>query len=331
MRMRLLALAVCAGAVVTVSPAAAAGCEAFPKHGNIPVVDAANVIDADDEAYLTADLMAYRVMGQESFVAATVPDLGGDDISSYAGKLFDCWGIGDAASDDGVLILLAMRERRVRVEVGAGLEDRLSEADLETAIDAMVAPLRAGDVGGGMRAAAVSLADDLGSALPDSRNGRIGGARPTRAPGDVDDVVDDPASMPVGGWPGFSFDENTRVSPYAPSGGGSPGAGLAVLVPVMIVLGIVAKILGAVFRGGFGGGGSTWRGGFGSGYSGWGAGSMFRGGGWHDSGSSGWSGGDSSGWSGGGSSSGGSDGSSGSSGSSFGGGSSGGGGASGSW
>jgi uncharacterized protein len=318
-RIRLLALLLCAGSVLSAAPALAAQCEDLPKHSNFPVADTANVVDPQGEAYLIADLARHQAMGGEAIVAATVQTTGGDDISSYAKRLFDCWGVGDAESDNGILILIAMRERRVRIEVGAGLEGRLGEAELEAALDEMVAPLRRGDVAAGLRAAAVSLVDDLGGRLSDTRNG-TNGAGPPRQPGDVKDVVDG-TGLPAG------FDPPRDVTPYSPRNAG--GSALAALVPIVIVLGVVAKIAGALFRGGgFSGGGSTWRGGFPGSGVGFGTASMFRGGGWHSAGSSGWSG-----HSSGPSSFGGSSGSSGGSGggSSFGGGSSGGGGASGSW
>lgn len=313
MRQRLLALALCAGAAFSAVPAAAS-CAGVPKRSNLPVVDAANVIDAQPEAWLTADLMRFRLEGHEAIVAATVTTLGGDDISSYAKRLFDCWGVGDAQSDDGVLILVAMKERRVRVEAGAGLADRLGEQELEEAIEMMVAPLKRGDVAAGLRAAAVSVADDLGGELPDTE---ATVSRPTAVPDQADDVDD--VALP----PGFPVDD--VGSPFA-----SPddGTGFAGFIPIVIVLGVVASVVKVIARSAFGGGGS-WRGGFpGYGGAGWGAPSMLHHGTWHDPGSSGWSGGSSSGGFSGGSDAGSSGGSSGGS---FGGGSSGGGGASGSW
>jgi uncharacterized protein len=356
-RLRPVLAAACAAVALTASlasavPAAAAAtpaaagvakpdCTGLPKHTKFPVVDAANVVPPEDEAYLIADLMRYQIAERTAIVAATVPELGGDDVSAYARRLFDCWGIGDAARDDGVLVLIAMRERRVRIEAGAGLEDRLSEESLEEAIDAMVAPLRAGDVGGGLRAAAESVAETLGGALPDTKNNPTGGALPRipgmpavparpSAPADVVDVVDD---VPPAG--GYSY----PVSPYGVDGGSrAGGAGMFglvfLLIVVVSVVGIVRRVIGGVSS--FGGA-SSWSGGYG-GYSRgmWGGPSLLRGGSWLGGGSDSDSDSGSHWGSSGSSSSFGSSGSfggssGGSSGGSFGGGSSGGGGASGSW
>lgn len=330
MRLRLLALTVCAGTALGAAPAAAADCAGIPKRGNFPVVDAANVIDPEPEAFLVADLMRHRVEGHEAIVAATVPSLGGDDISPYAKRMFDCWGIGDAKSDDGVLILVAMAERRVRIEAGAGLEDRLGEQELEEAIDTMVAPLKRGDVAAALRAAAVSVADDLGSELPDTRALAGRGSVPTAAPGDV---VDAPGGR-IDSVPPYAIGDGGGASPFASR---DSGFGAAAFVPVIIVVGIVVAVVNVIVRSAFGGGGggSVWRGGFpGYGGGGWGSPSMLRGGAWHFPGSANWSdsGSSAGGFSGGSFGSSGSSGSSGgSSGGSFGGGSSGGGGASGSW
>lgn len=344
-----LAVGAPAYAAAPAGPGAARGapasCEGLPKHSHLPVVDAANVVRPDAEAYLAADLLQYRIMGHEAIVAATVPNLGGDDVASYAKRLFDCWGVGDAQSDDGILILLAMREQVVRIEAGAGLAERLGEAQFDAALNAMVEPLRAGDVGAGLRAAAVSLVDDLGGVLPDTKRGTRGSPAPESPglgnvqDGDVTDGdVPDGAEIPPVDVP--AFDEvPTGVGPFRSSRGG--GFGFAGLLPILFFIGIVLSIGRAVMRGtGLNvGGGSAWRGGFpGHGGQGWSAPSILRGGAWHAAGpppGSWGSGSAGGGWSGGSSSepavSAGSSGSGPSGGSSFGGGSSGGGGASGSW
>jgi uncharacterized protein len=334
MRLRLLAAALlCAGSAIgfVAAPAAAAGpaanCAGLPKHSNLPVVDTANVVAPEAEAWLTADLMRHHLSGNEAIVAVTVPTLGGDDISSYAKRLFDCWGIGDEAADDGVLILVAMRERRVRIELGAGLDGEMTEEQLSIAIESMTAPLRKGDVAGALRSAADRVAADLGGQLPNTKAGiDTGTLIPTPDPGDIDDNT----SVPLPD--GFPFENFPDASPFGDiekTSGWLLGA-----IPVLVIIGIVTAVLRAVGRGGAAFGGGAWRGGFpGGGSTGWGSPTSFHHGAWHDNDSSSFSSpssGSSFGSSSSSGSSGGSGGSSGSS-SSFGGGSSGGGGASGSW
>jgi uncharacterized protein len=270
------------------------------------------VVKPDAVAYLAADLMRFRFDGDAALVAATVPDLGGDDVASYARRLFDCWGVGDKDKDNGVLILVAMREHRVRIELGAGLADRIPQEQLDLAIETMTTPLRAGDVGAALRAASEAVAHDLGGELPDTQHQAAGAVASAGQNGG--DSVDDVSDIP--GVTNPAPDQDAFGSPD------SSGSGLAGVVPILLVVGFLVTVLRAFFRGGLGGstvfGGSTWRGGFPR-YGGWGGGTMYHGGGWHDSGSFGSSESSSS------------SSSSGSSGGSFGGGSSGGGGASGSW
>lgn len=325
MRARLLVLAACAAAAIggfpatasasATPPQAAPSCAGLPKHTAIPVVDAAHVVKPEAMAYLAADLMRFRFAGDAAVVAATVPDLGGDDVASYARRLFDCWGVGDKDKDNGVLILVAMREHRVRIELGAGLAERIPQEQLDLALETMTAPLRAGDVGAALRAASEAVAQDLGGELPDTQH-EVAGAVATGGQ-NGGDTVDDVSDIP--GVTNPAPDQDAFGSPD------SSGSALAGLLPILLFVGFLGTVLRALFRGGLGGstvfGGSTWRGGFPR-YGGWGGGTMYHGGGWHDSGSIGSSG--SSGPSG-------SSSSSGSSGGSFGGGSSGGGGASGSW
>jgi uncharacterized protein len=294
--------------------AGAADCAALPAHTEVSVVDAANVLPPDSEASLAADLTAYHLAGHEAMVAATVSTLGGDDVASYARRLFDCWGVGDKGSDNGVLILVAMREHRTRVELGAGLTGRVTPEQLDLAVEAMTPPLRAGDVAGGLRAAAVALADDLGTPLPDSANDGTPGTDPTAGDGLA---VAEPGLQP--GPAGFD--------PYGTSE--SPGGNVGTLVLLVFLAMLGVAVLRFVLRG-IGDEGNGWaRGGFfGSGYGTrgyWGPPTVLHRGSWRDSGDSGWSG-SMTGSSMAGGGMGGMP-----SGGSFGGGSSGGGGASGSW
>lgn len=329
MRVRLLTAATLALVTSLAVPAAAAApCTGLPQHNGLPVVDAANVLEPQKRAYLTGDLMRFTMTSDVAVVAATVPTLSGDDVASYAKRLFDCWGIGDSESDRGVLILAAMRERRLRVELGRGLAGEIGEQQLTDAVDAMTAPMRRGDVAGALRAAAVKVAEALGEELPDLE--RFAATNGKEGLGDLgipENVID--ATAP----PGFPFDEDdlpSGANPFRHSPIGDASWIPKLVIPIVVV-GVITTI-GRALRGGLGGG-STWRGGFpvfGGSRSGWDDPNLLNNGQWSqgtwvgpsDSGS------DSPSFA---SSSSGSSGSSGGGSSSFGGGSSGGGGASGSW
>lgn len=350
--------AAAAGSAAASAPAArpaaqpampAASCAGLPAHANLPVVDAARVLDPERMAYLTGDLMRFAMTGDVAIVAATVPHLGGDDVSSYARRLFDCWGVGDAESDRGVLILVAMRERRVRVELGRGLAREIDRAELERAVGAMTAPMRAGNVAGALRAAAVEIAAAVGKSLPDleafmESKGTAGlddfGIPDSVIPGLTDEGYTD------GGFTDGGFDDGGVTASPPPFGtdqvpgvpnpfrtpGGTPWIPKAMFA--VLGIGLLATVGRAILRGGLrmagGAGASAWRGGFpsfGGGSRGWSDPALLQGGTWSTP-SPGGGGGHSSGSYGGGSSGGSSGGGGGGS---FGGGSSGGGGASGSW
>jgi uncharacterized protein len=61
-------------------------------------------------------------------VVATVNSLGGDEIEPYANALFRAWGLGEKSKNNGVLLLVAPKERKARIEVGYGLEGTLTDA-----------------------------------------------------------------------------------------------------------------------------------------------------------------------------------------------------------
>ena len=65
---------------------------------------------------------------QSALVVATVASLGGEEIEPYANQLFRAWKLGEKTKNNGVLLLVAPKERKVRIEVGYGLEGTLTDA-----------------------------------------------------------------------------------------------------------------------------------------------------------------------------------------------------------
>ena len=76
-----------------------------------------------------------------SVVVATVKNLEGGNIDLYANELFAYWGIGKKGQDKGVLILLALEERKVRIETGYGVEGILPDGKVGRILDQYVIPL----------------------------------------------------------------------------------------------------------------------------------------------------------------------------------------------
>jgi uncharacterized protein len=105
----------------------AAQAQTFPKLTG-RVVDQANLLSPGDEAALSAKLAALETQTQRQFVVATVPDLQGYDIADYGYRLGRAWAIGDKARNDGVLMIVAPNDRKVRIENGYGLEGIMTDA-----------------------------------------------------------------------------------------------------------------------------------------------------------------------------------------------------------
>ncbi len=115
------------------------------------VVDAANIIPAATKASLEAKLAALEEKSGIQLVVATVPSLDDDEIEPYANALFRQWKLGEKEKNNGVLMLVAPNQHRVRIEVGYGLEGTLTDALSKIIISNAMAPrFKAGDFGGGI-------------------------------------------------------------------------------------------------------------------------------------------------------------------------------------
>ena len=126
------------------------------------VVDNADILPPEAEARLTAKLAALEAQSQRQLVIATVPDLQGYDISDYGYQLGRAWGLGDATRNDGALLLVAPNDRKVRIEVGYGLEGYLTDAFSSLIIQNQILPaFRNGDFPGGIEAGADAIIAQL--------------------------------------------------------------------------------------------------------------------------------------------------------------------------
>ena len=116
------------------------------------VVDQAGVISAAERERLTARLAELEEKSGIQLVVATVSSLQDQDIEPYANELFRTWQLGEKTKNNGVLLLVAPKEHRVRIEVGYGLEGTLTDALSRIIIANAIAPrFKAGDFDGGIR------------------------------------------------------------------------------------------------------------------------------------------------------------------------------------
>lgn len=113
----------------------------IPEHTEAFYVnDFANVIYDDSERYVLKNSTALADETKAQVVVTTVNSLDDTPLEEYSLSMFRQWGIGDAKKNNGVLILLAPNERKVRVEVGPGLEGRLNDSKVGRFIDEYAVP-----------------------------------------------------------------------------------------------------------------------------------------------------------------------------------------------
>ena len=150
-------LSVALGAVLLFVPVAALA-QVLPEKPAGYVTDAAHVLSAEKIAALETRLTALDASTTEQIAVVTVPDMGGDYIEHYAATLFEKWGIGEAKKDTGVLLILAVKERELRIEVGYGLEGALPDSVANAIIqDEMVPLLKEGDYDGAVERGVASI------------------------------------------------------------------------------------------------------------------------------------------------------------------------------
>ncbi len=115
------------------------------------VVDDAHILSPATQAALTAKLADLEAKSSIQLVVATVPDLGGEEIEPYANALFRHWKLGQAQKNNGALFLIAPIQRRMRIEVGYGLEGVLTDVTSKLIIaNAAATRFKAGDYDGGV-------------------------------------------------------------------------------------------------------------------------------------------------------------------------------------
>lgn len=197
------------------------------------VVDAAHVLDWTTLVALDRKLAAQEAKASDQFVVATIPSLQGTSIEDYANRLFRYWKLGQAQKNNGVLLLVAPNERKVRIEVGYGLEGVLTDAVAGTIIRTAIVPsFKAGDMAGGVVKGADAILEIL-NLDPEEARRRAKGLETAEAGGEADWVFVIVLVVMViififiirhgGGGGGRARRRGGMV--YFPSGGGGWGAG----------------------------------------------------------------------------------------------------------
>ena len=156
--------------VLLVLTGTAVAAEDLPKFTQ-PVVDRANAVAPATEAQIGAELIDYQTRSGNQIAVAVIDSTGGQPIEDYAIDLARAWGVGEQDKDSGVLLVIANRDRKLRIEVGRGLEGDLTDLQSGRIIRERLVPLlKRGDVDEavvqGTRAIRSELGDTQVGALP---------------------------------------------------------------------------------------------------------------------------------------------------------------------
>ena len=265
------------------------------------VVDTTGLLDASQQAALEAKLDALEKAKGSQVVVLIVPTVQPEDISSYANRVGNAWKIGRKNVGDGVLFVVAFKDRQMRIEVAKTLEGAIPDLVAKQIITNAVTPrFKTGDYAGGISAGVDQLTARInGEALPEVSSTANGSGNLPGGFDWMDLAVFLFFAVPIGGAIAKSIFGQKLGSLIT---GGAVGTLAFVLTTSLIVAGLagVVALLFALFsglsgasrgrsgglgRGGFGGGGFG-----GGGFSGGGGGGGFSSGGGGDFGGGGASG-----------------------------------------
>ncbi len=124
------------------------------------VNDYADLLTAATELKIEQFLQEFERSDSTQLAVLTIPSLEGDSLEEFALKAAESWGLGQKGKDNGALLLVTKEERKVRIEVGYGLEGRLTDLLAGRIIDNEITPrFRAGDFDGGITAGVVAMAE----------------------------------------------------------------------------------------------------------------------------------------------------------------------------
>ena len=105
-----------------------------------PVVDEAQLVNTQATAFLNAELSRIYQIGGPQIGVLTVSELDGQTIEERAIQVFDDWKIGKQGKDNGILVVVAREERKIRIEVGRGLEGDIPDAYAKRIIEDVMIP-----------------------------------------------------------------------------------------------------------------------------------------------------------------------------------------------
>ena len=148
------------------------------------VVDRAGILESTKKEQIEDLLTEHENATTNQFAVLIVPSLEGDNLEDFSIRTVESWRLGTAEADNGLLLLIAMAERKMRIEVGYGLEGSIPDAIAKRIIDEVLKPeFRKGRFGGGIESAVVNLIQLANGETPE-----------------LESYVQKPSSTPSTGW-----------------------------------------------------------------------------------------------------------------------------------
>jgi len=236
----------------------------YPPRPQGPVYDGADILSPQAEAALDQRLRDYNRETGRALIVATIPSLNGNQLESYATGLFANWGIGGAERDQGLLLLIARDDRKMRIEVGYGLHAYFGGIMAGRIIRDDITPrFKQGDFDGGVTAGIDAIIEHLNKSPAEA-------AAIEEAARAAEAQEGDGEGFPFGVLIWLAFIGFFVVLPAIARGGRRYRGGGGVGEAVGNVL--LWTAVNAAMNSGRGGGGSSWGGGGGGGFGGGGGG-----------------------------------------------------------
>lgn len=133
--------------------------------------DFAGIVSVDTKQSLESEISNFKKESEHEIVVAIVKNLGGDTIENYTNLLFREWGIGRKDLNNGVLFLVAVDDRQMRIEVGYGLEGVLTDIESKHILDDIVKPyFKSGDYNQGIVAGVKNIREAISGEVMTSNN-----------------------------------------------------------------------------------------------------------------------------------------------------------------
>jgi uncharacterized protein len=173
-------------AIITATLAFATGVFALdvpPLRGHVN--DYADLLSAPAVHELEASLSAFERSDSTQIVVLTIPTLEGENLEEFSIRVAEAWKIGQKGTDNGAILLIAKQEHKVRIEVGRGLEGKLTDLVSGRIIRGEISPhFRSGDFDGGVKAGVSAIMEVVRgeySAKPDSYGSGRRGVHPNHS------------------------------------------------------------------------------------------------------------------------------------------------------